>query len=124
MAKKKYLEITERLKELSPYSMFDRSIVHIMADLQGFQDDYPDHKYLRITVESGGWDNPDEFYLMGTRTETDIERDKRLVKAQKLRKDKKNAKTKKDTAEKEQLKELLRKHGGDLQFDIQRLMEE
>jgi len=124
VGRKKYLEITEKLKELSPYSMFDRSIVHIMADLQGFKDDYPEHKDLRITVESGGWDNPDEFYLMGTRTETDIERDKRLVKAQKVRKDKKSAKDRKTEQEKEQLKELLRKHGGDLQFDIQKLMEE
>tara|TARA_R110002094_G_scaffold117756_1_gene113358 strand:+ start:1995 stop:2378 length:384 start_codon:yes stop_codon:yes gene_type:complete len=122
MAKKKYLEIHERLKELDPWVVFNRSIVHVMADLQGFQNDYPQHKKLRIVVDSGGWDDPDEFHLVGTRMETDSERDKRLARAKKSREDAKQIKADRNAAEIEQLKELLTKHGGDLHFDIHKLM--
>tara|TARA_R110002126_G_C10490983_1_gene504759 strand:+ start:15792 stop:16169 length:378 start_codon:yes stop_codon:yes gene_type:complete len=122
---KKYLEIDEQLEQLDIIDLFGHNIDNLIENLKVAQAKYKDTHYdVRIDVECGSFDNEDEFYLYGKRQETDIERDERLVKAQKLRKDKKSAKTKKDAAEIEQLKELLTKHGGDLQFDIQKLFED
>ena len=124
MAKKKYLEVDDDLEEIDVDS-FDGEIVDIVERLQQIAAKHEDtHQHLRIVVESGGWDAPHDFILRGTRQETDLERDKRLAKAKKRRETTKKTKAEKDAAEIEQLKELLTKHGGDLQFDIQKLFED
>ena len=125
MAKKKYLDIIEKLRELSPYDIFDRSLVAIIADLEGFKNDYPEYRDLRISVFHSSWQGDNvEFYLFGTRTETENERLVRLA-ADKKHRDKIKARKKEQNAEEiALLKKLLNKHGGDLQFDIHKLMEE
>lgn len=122
MAKKKYLAVDVDLKEIDVDS-FDGKIVDVIKYLEGVQAEYEDtFQHLRIVVESGGWDAPHDFILRGTRQETDPERDKRLAKAKKRREATKKTKAQEKAAEIEQLKELLNKHGGDLQFDIHKLM--
>lgn len=113
MGKKKYLEVTETLREINQ-EMFSRSLVELMANLQGFKDDYPDHKDLHITIEKSYCDAPDDFYLEGTRLETDEERDKRLDWALHTRKLKIEAKAEQEAAEKAELKRLLEKYGEEL----------
>lgn len=110
MPKKKYLEIEECLRAL-PVEFFDRSLVEIQADLTGFREDYPDHTKLRIMVEYASWDDRDEFYLKGTRSETDDERDWRLEQTREDRRKKAEAQARKEQAEREQLAKLLKKYG-------------
>lgn len=112
MPKKKYLEIEEELRDLDVESMFDRSIVEIQADLTGFQEDYPNHSKLRIYVDH--YYESVEIKLMGTRLETDKERDKRLAKAREMKAKKIAAKEEAMAAEKQQLKQLLEKYGDEL----------
>lgn len=122
MGKKKYLEIEEHLEDLD-IDTFDGEIDQLVKKLDEIQSKHQDKYHsLRIGIENYH-DNVDAI-LYGKRSETEQERLKRLAKARKLREDKKSLKAKRDAQERQQLKELLMKHGGDLHFDIHKLMEE
>jgi hypothetical protein len=109
--KKRYLEITETLRELS-IEFFEGSLIQLMAELQGFMDDYPDHKDLEILIDH--YCESVDIELRGTRLETDKERDKRLAKARKERERKAEMKASREVAEKQELKRLLEKYGEEL----------
>jgi len=108
---KKYLAIEEELREFD-VDLFNGSIIKLAAELQGFQDDYPDHTNLRFWIDQHY--ECVEIKLMGTRQETDRERDKRLTRARKERNLKAEAKAQKEAAEKTELKRLLEKYGEEL----------
>ena len=109
--KKKYLQIRETLRSLD-VDFFSDTLVRIMAELQGFKDDYPDHTDLAISIDN--YYDTFDIDLVGVRSETDKERDKRLSKARKERERKAEVKTSQEAAEKQELKRLLNKYGEEL----------
>jgi len=115
MAKKKYLEFEEQLEEVD-IGLIDGELDVLIDRLKKLGEKYTStHSKIRIKVEYGSWDDSDEFYLMGTRSETDKERDKRLARAKKIRDAKKAQKLKQEEHEKELLGRLLKKHGNILE---------
>ena len=107
MANKKYLDIRERLRSFNQ-DLFDGSIIRVMCDLQGLQDDYPDHTDLAFIIDYDEYGVDVELH--GTRKETDKERDKRLNKARKLREQKVAHQVELEENERAELKRLQEKY--------------
>lgn len=114
MGKKKYLEITETLKEL-PVDEFQGLITEQIKRLKLIIDNYPDHTQIYISYDNDyNTYSSGSFQIIGTRSETDKERDKRLAKGRKERERKAEIKAAEETAEKAELKRLLIKYKEDL----------
>ena len=113
MGRKKYLEIEEKLRYIDD-DTFDGPVDEVIQSLQDMKKSYPNHTKLRIWLDYGAWDNPNEYHLMGTRMETDDERDKRLAKARKLKEQKAAKKAEDEAKEKQELKRLIEKYGDEL----------
>lgn len=113
MTKKKYLDIRERLRSFDQ-DLFNGSIVRLMCDLQGFQDDYPDHTALAFVIDYDEYGV--EVELFGTRKETDKERDKRLDKARKVRERNAASEVELEENERAELKRLQEKYNADSSY--------
>ncbi len=108
MSKKKYLEVEEELRTVHE-DFLNSSLVKLMAELQGFQDDYPDHQSLRLQVNyEDGYDAT--ITLIGTRLETDKERNKRLAYARTVRRARAQAKATAEAIELALYKKLKAKY--------------
>lgn len=113
MAKKKYLDVKEKLRDLDT-DFFHDSIVKLKAELQGLQDDYPDHENLYISVDR--YYESIDVELYGTRKETDKERDKRLDKARKIREKNAAHAVELEENERAELKRLQEKYNADSSY--------
>lgn len=109
-SKKKYLQVRETLCNLD-MDFFSDTIVKIMAELQGFKDDYPDHTDLAILIDHDYDSRAIDVNLVGTRLETDKERNKRLAKARKERERKVEVNASREAAEKAEFFRLVDKFG-------------
>lgn len=114
MSKKKYLDVVETLGTIG-VSELEGGISVVIMQLQSYIDENPNHTDI---VLSYNYDS-DEFIhgtydIVGTRKETDKERDKRLAKARQARTDKAAIKAGVVASEKAELKRLIEKYGAEL----------
>jgi len=105
MAKKR--EIVKRLQMID----FEGEVEEVLYTLQSLVESYKKQDYLRfhIIYGYGNGDVSDEYYLFGTRLETDKEFEKRLAKEKKERAAKKTKVDKRKKEEEQKEKELYKK---------------
>ncbi len=93
-------------RNISPYD-FEGSVSDLMGQLAFWEGEHG--KTVELRVVPYGHDGGMDFELWHTRDETEKERDKRLVKARKLREKNKVVKEKKEVGERKQYERLRKK---------------
>lgn len=113
MPRKKYLDVTERIAEFDLDDTFDsHRIQDIVEWLQELREQHSEYRSMWFSVERGWDDAADTLELMGTRSETDEERNHRLDVARKERAAKAERKARREEAEREEYERLKAKFEG------------
>ena len=103
-------KITEKITSLNVD--IESLIENVIFELTEIKDKHEANGYKNIFIINDSWGEYPQYYVCGTRLETDKERDKRVGAARKKRADKKVKKQAKDDAEFKEYERLQKKFGG------------